>query len=129
MSEETFVIIGAALAGAKAAETLREEGFGGRVVLVGDEPELPYERPPLSKQYLSGEAERDTAHVHPPEFYAEHAIELVRATASAVDAVEHRVALADGSALSYDRLLIATGAVPRRPPIPGIERARTLRTL
>jgi 3-phenylpropionate/trans-cinnamate dioxygenase ferredoxin reductase subunit len=129
MSEETFVIIGAALAGAKAAETLREEGFGGRVVLVGDEPELPYERPPLSKQYLSGEAERDSAHVHPREFYAEHAIELLQATASAVDPVEHRVALADGRLLNYDRLLIATGAVPRRPPIAGIERARTLRTL
>ena len=129
MSEEAFVIIGAALAGAKAAETLREEGFGGRVVLVGAEPELPYERPPLSKQYLTGEAERDSAHVHPREFYAEQAIELVHATASAVDPVEHRVALADGRALSYDRLLIATGAVPRRPPIPGVEHARTLRTL
>src|SRR5919198_563199 len=81
MSEETFVIIGAALAGAKAAETLREEGFGGRVVLVGDEPELPYERPPLSKQYLTGEAERDGAHVHPRGFYAEHAIELLQARA------------------------------------------------
>jgi 3-phenylpropionate/trans-cinnamate dioxygenase ferredoxin reductase subunit len=129
MSEETFVIIGAALAGAKAAETLREEGFGGRVLLVGDEPELPYERPPLSKQYLSGVAERDVAHVHPREFYAEHAIELVHAEAGAVDPVEHRVALTDGRILNYDRLLLATGAVPRRPPIAGIERARTLRTL
>jgi 3-phenylpropionate/trans-cinnamate dioxygenase ferredoxin reductase component len=129
MSEETFVIIGAALAGAKAAETLREEGFGGRVVLVGDEPELPYERPPLSKQYLTGEAERDGPQVHPRVFYDEQRIELVRATASAVDAVEHRVALADGRVLSYDRLLLATGAVPRRPPIAGIERAHTLRTL
>jgi 3-phenylpropionate/trans-cinnamate dioxygenase ferredoxin reductase subunit len=129
MSEETFVIIGAALAGAKAAETLREEGFGGRVVLVGDEPELPYERPPLSKQYLIGEAERDGAQVHPRVFYDEQRIELLRATASAVDAVEHRVALADGRVLSYDRLLLATGAVPRRPPIAGIERAHTLRTL
>jgi 3-phenylpropionate/trans-cinnamate dioxygenase ferredoxin reductase subunit len=129
MSEETFVIIGAALAGAKAAETLREEGFAGRVVLVGDEPELPYERPPLSKQYLTGEAERDGAHVHPRVFYDEQRIELVRATASAVDAVEHRVALADGRVLSYDRLLLATGAAARRPPIAGIERAHTLRTL
>jgi 3-phenylpropionate/trans-cinnamate dioxygenase ferredoxin reductase component len=129
MSEETFVIIGAALAGAKAAETLREEGFGGRVVLIGDEPELPYERPPLSKQYLAGAAERDGAHVHPRVFYDEQRIELVRATASAVDVVEHRVALADGRVLSYDRLLLATGAVPRRPPIPGIERTHTLRTL
>ena len=129
MSEETFVIIGAALAGAKAAETLREEGFAGRVVLIGAEPELPYERPPLSKQYLTGEAERDSAHVHPRGFYADQRIELRHATASAVDPVAHRVALDDGGTLQYDRLLIATGAVPRRPPIPGVERARTLRTL
>src|SRR5436190_2206755 len=129
MSEETFVIIGAALAGAKAAETLREEGFGGRVVLVGAEAELPYERPPLSKQYLTGEAERDSAHVHPREFYDEQRIELVQAEAKALDVVEHRVALHDGRELRYDRLLLATGAVPRRPPLEGIERARTLRTL
>jgi 3-phenylpropionate/trans-cinnamate dioxygenase ferredoxin reductase subunit len=129
MSEETFVIVGAGLAGAKAAETLRDEGFAGRLVLAGDEAELPYERPPLSKQYLTGEAERDSAHVHPREFYAERDIELVTAAAAELDAVEHRVALADGRVLAYDRLLIATGASPRRPPIPGIEQARTLRTL
>jgi 3-phenylpropionate/trans-cinnamate dioxygenase ferredoxin reductase subunit len=129
MSEETFVIVGAGLAGAKAAETLRDEGFAGRLVLAGDEAELPYERPPLSKQYLTGEAERDSAHVRPREFYAERDIELVTAAAAELDAVEHRVALADGRVLAYDRLLIATGASPRRPPIPGIEQARTLRTL
>jgi 3-phenylpropionate/trans-cinnamate dioxygenase ferredoxin reductase subunit len=130
MSEETFVIVGAGLAGAKAAETLREDGFGGRVVLVGEEQELPYERPPLSKQYLAGEAERDVAHVHPREFYAEQRIELrAGVAATALDTAAHRLALADGRTLSYDRLLIATGATPRRPPIDGIERARTLRTL
>jgi 3-phenylpropionate/trans-cinnamate dioxygenase ferredoxin reductase component len=127
---ETFVIVGAGLAGAKAAETLREEGFEGRLVLVGDEHELPYERPPLSKQYLLGEAPRDGAHVHPAEFYEEQRIELVTGVAATeLDAVEHRVTLADGRSLSYDRLLIATGATPRRPPIDGIDRARTLRTL
>jgi 3-phenylpropionate/trans-cinnamate dioxygenase ferredoxin reductase subunit len=129
MTPETFVIVGAGLAGAKAAETLRDEGFAGRLVLVGEEAELPYERPPLSKQYLTGEAERDSAHVHPGEFYAEREVERLEATATVIDAVEHRVALADGRVLAYDRLLIATGASPRRPPIPGIERARTLRTL
>jgi 3-phenylpropionate/trans-cinnamate dioxygenase ferredoxin reductase component len=129
MSEETFVIVGAGLAGAKAAETLRDEGFAGRLVLAGDEAELPYERPPLSKQYLTGEAERDSAHVRPREFYAERDIELITAAATELDVVEHRVALADGRVLVYDRLLIATGASPRRPPIAGIERARTLRTL
>src|SRR4051812_10230027 len=130
MSEETFVIVGAGLAGAKAAETLREEGFEGRVVLVGDEAELPYERPPLSKQYLTGEAPRDGAHVHPREFYAERDIELMTGTVTELDAVEHRLALADGRGLPYDRLLIATGASPRRPPIDGIGRAgvHTLRT-
>jgi 3-phenylpropionate/trans-cinnamate dioxygenase ferredoxin reductase subunit len=129
MTPETFVIVGAGLAGAKAAETLRDEGFAGRLVLLGDEAELPYERPPLSKQYLTGEAERDSAHVHAREFYAERNIELLTAAATELDVVEHRVALSDGGALAYDRLLIATGASPRRPPIPGIERARTLRTL
>jgi 3-phenylpropionate/trans-cinnamate dioxygenase ferredoxin reductase subunit len=130
MSEDTFVIVGAGLAGAKAAETLREDGFGGRVVLVGEERELPYERPPLSKQYLSGEAERDGAHVHPRAFYDEQRIELVAGVAATeLDTVEHRLGLSDGRTLTYDRLLIATGATPRRPPIDGIDHARTLRTL
>jgi 3-phenylpropionate/trans-cinnamate dioxygenase ferredoxin reductase component len=129
---ETFVIVGGGLAGAKAAETLREEGFAGRVVLIGDESELPYERPPLSKGYLLGSAAREEALVHPGEFYAEQDIELLTGVAAtAVDVVEHRLALADGRQLSYDRLLLATGAVPRRPPIPGIDLdgVHTLRAL
>src|SRR5919198_695196 len=73
---ETFVIVGASLAGAKAAETLREEGFDGHVVLLGAEPHRPYERPPLSKDYLRGEAERDAAFVHEEGFYAEQDIDL-----------------------------------------------------
>ena len=77
---DTFVIVGAGLAGAKAAETLREEGFDGRVVLLGAEPHRPYERPPLSKDYLRGEAERDAAFVHEEGFYDEHDIELRHAT-------------------------------------------------
>ena len=129
---DTFVIVGAGLAGAKAAETLREEGFEGRVVLVGAEPELPYERPPLSKKYLTGDAEREDAHVHPPAFYEEQGIELVSgALATGLDVEAHRVGLADARSLEYDRLLIATGAVPRRPPIDGIDRdgVLVLRTL
>ena len=74
--QQTFAIVGAGLAGAKAAETLREEGFDGRLVLLGAEPERPYERPPLSKEYLRGEAEREAAYVHEAGFYAEHEIEL-----------------------------------------------------
>ena len=117
---QTFVIVGAGLAGAKAAETLREEGFDGRVVLIGDEPELPYERPPLSKKYLAGEAAREDAHVHPHEFYEERDIELLSgALATGLDVDGHRVSLADSRSVEYDRLLIATGAVPRRPPIDG----------
>jgi len=126
------VIVGAGLAGAKAAETLREEGFPGRVVLLGAEDELPYERPPLSKQYLIGSAAREEAYVHPRAFYADNEIELLTGVAAtAIDVAEHRLALADGRDLSYDRLLIATGAVPRRPPIDGIDLdgVHTLRTL
>ncbi|HEX2085415.1 MAG TPA: FAD-dependent oxidoreductase [Solirubrobacteraceae bacterium] len=129
---DTFVILGAGLAGAKAAETLREEGFEGRVVLIGDEPELPYERPPLSKKYLKGEAERDDAHVHPADFYAAREIELLTgARATGLDVDGHRVSLADSRSIGYARLLIATGSVPRRPPIDGINRGgvHVLRTL
>ncbi|MGH2967605.1 MAG: FAD-dependent oxidoreductase, partial [Solirubrobacteraceae bacterium] len=79
-SEQTFVIAGAGLAGAKAAETLRAEGFDGRVVLVGAEGERPYERPPLSKEYLRGEAGREKVYVHDEGFYAEHGIELRTST-------------------------------------------------
>ena len=126
------MIVGGGLAGAKAAETLRDEGFAGRVVLIGAESELPYERPPLSKGYLLGSAAREEALVHPGEFYAEQDIELLTGVAAtAVDVVEHRLALADGRQLNYDRLLLATGAVPRRPPIPGIDLdgVHTLRAL
>ena len=75
-ADQTFVIVGASLAGAKAAETLRAEGFDGRVVLIGAEDERPYERPPLSKDYLRGEAGREKVYVHDEGFYAEHDIEL-----------------------------------------------------
>ena len=83
-AEQTFVIVGASLAGAKAAQTLRHEGFEGRLVLVGAEDERPYERPPLSKDYLRGEAGRDRVYVHDEGFYADHDIEL-RLGRTAVD--------------------------------------------
>jgi len=127
-----MVIVGAGLAGAHAVETLRDEGFDGRIVLVGAEPERPYERPPLSKAYLQGTAERDDAFVHPEEFYDDHDIELrtsTRATALAPD--DRLVVLDDGERLHYDRLLLATGAEPRRLAVPGAELAgvHLLRTL
>jgi 3-phenylpropionate/trans-cinnamate dioxygenase ferredoxin reductase component len=129
---KTFVIVGAGMAGAKAAEALREEGFDGRIVLLGAERELPYERPPLSKGYLVGESPRGDARVHPEDFYGEHEIELVTdVAATGLDSAGHTVELDDGRTLSYDRLLIATGAVAARPSIPGtqLEGVHVLRTL
>jgi 3-phenylpropionate/trans-cinnamate dioxygenase ferredoxin reductase component len=122
MSKQTFVIVGAGLAGAKAAEELRERGFDGRVVLVGAEPQRPYERPPLSKDYLRGESEREKAYVHPDSFYAEREIELLTASAvAAIDPGASRVLLDDNRELTYDRLLLTMGAEPRRLPIPGAD--------
>jgi 3-phenylpropionate/trans-cinnamate dioxygenase ferredoxin reductase component len=119
-SDQTFVIVGASLAGAKAAETLRAEGFDGRVVLIGAEQERPYERPPLSKDYLRGESGRDKVYVHDEGFYGEQEIELrLGRTAVALDTAAREVALDDGERLRYERLLLATGAEPRRLPIPG----------
>src|SRR5919108_5664821 len=118
---DTFIIVGAGLAGAKAAETLREEGFDGRLVLIGDEPERPYERPPLSKDYLRGEAE-DKPYVHPAEFYVDNEIELQTSTrVTGIDAGLRDLLLEGDRRLGYDRLLIATGAVPRRLEVPGAE--------
>ena len=120
MSEQTFIIAGASLAGAKAAEELREQGFDGRVVLLGAEPERPYERPPLTKDYLRGESPREQAYVHAEEFYAEQRIELLTSTTvTAIDPVVSTVTVGDGRELRFDRLLLATGAEPRRIPVPG----------
>ena len=121
-AEQTFLIVGASLAGAKAAEALREEGFEGRVVLIGAEDERPYERPPLSKEYLRGEVGREKVHVHEAGFYAEHGIELqLGRSAVGLDPASRELALDDGQRLGYDRLLLATGSRPRKLPIPGHE--------
>jgi 3-phenylpropionate/trans-cinnamate dioxygenase ferredoxin reductase component len=118
--DQTFVIVGASLAGAKAAETLRAEGFDGRVVLIGAEAERPYERPPLSKDYLRGEVGREKVYVHDESFYAAHEIELrLGRTAANLDLSINEVALDDGKRVRYDRLLIATGAEPRPLSVPG----------
>ena len=122
--ERTFVIAGGGLAGAKAAETLRDEGFDGRVLLCGDEPVRPYERPPLTKDYLRGETGFDDAAVHAADFYAEHDIDLRTSCAVEVlDAVTSEVRLSTGERVRYDRLLLATGAEPRRLRVPGAELA------
>ena len=118
----TFVIVGAGLAGATAAQALRDEGFEGRVVLVGDEAERPYERPPLSKGYLLGESPRDKAFVHEPGWYAEHDVDLRLSTGvTKVDLYGHEVSLTDGDMLRYDALLLATGSSPRRLQVPGAD--------
>jgi NADPH-dependent 2,4-dienoyl-CoA reductase/sulfur reductase-like enzyme len=118
--EPTFVIAGASLAGAKAAETLREEGFGGRVVLVGAETERPYERPPLSKGYLQGKDEKSSIYVHEEGWYAQHDVDLRLGTeVTGLDLAARQVLLAGGGGISYDRLLLATGSSPRRIRIPG----------
>ncbi|MFI6588229.1 NAD(P)/FAD-dependent oxidoreductase [Embleya sp. NPDC050493] len=115
-----FVIVGAGLAGAKAAQTLREEAFDGPIVLLGAEQERPYERPPLSKGYLLGRDERDSVYVHPPGWYAEHDVDLrLGVTATAVDPAGHEVTLADGSRIGYTKLLLTTGSTPRRLTVPG----------
>jgi 3-phenylpropionate/trans-cinnamate dioxygenase ferredoxin reductase subunit len=121
-SEQTHVIVGASVAGAKAAETLRSEGFEGRVVLVGAEAKRPYERPPLSKDYLRGEAGMEKVYVHDEGFYAEHDIELqLDRRAVGLDTFSSELALDNDERLRYDRLLLATGAQPRRLPVPGVE--------
>jgi 3-phenylpropionate/trans-cinnamate dioxygenase ferredoxin reductase subunit len=118
----TMMIVGASLAGATAAATLRAEGFEGRIVLLGDEPELPYERPPLSKGYLTGDTPRGQVYLHEPGFYADKRIELRTGTAvTAVDLASSEVVLDTGERLRFDRLLLATGAAPRRLPVPGAE--------
>jgi 3-phenylpropionate/trans-cinnamate dioxygenase ferredoxin reductase subunit len=116
----TFVIVGAGLTGAKAAEALRAEGFDGRLLLLGDEAERPYDRPPLSKAYLRGETDRDSLYLHQDGFYATHDIELHTSTpVGSIDPAGRQLELASGERVGYDRLLLATGAAPRRLAVPG----------
>ena len=126
----TFVIAGASLAGAKAAETLRAEGFDGEIVLVGSELELPYERPPLSKGYLLGNDSRDSAYVHPAEWYPENNVDLRSGvTVTAIDRDKSAVTVsgqAGTEELHYDKLLLTTGASPRRLEFPGSDRDEVL---
>jgi 3-phenylpropionate/trans-cinnamate dioxygenase ferredoxin reductase subunit len=121
-AEATYVIVGASLTGAKAAEILRAEGFGGQIVMIGAELERPYERPPLSKEYLLGKADRDIIYVHPQDWYKDHDVELrLGVAATAIDRAGHEVTLADGSRQPYSKLLLATGSSPRRLTVPGAE--------
>jgi 3-phenylpropionate/trans-cinnamate dioxygenase ferredoxin reductase subunit len=119
---EKIVIVGASLAGAKTAEALRDEGFSGSVTLIGDETDLPYERPPLSKAFLAGQAAFEDALVHPGEWYGEHDIDLRLGThVDAVDTGAHEVTLTGGARVPYDKLVLATGSAPRTLSIPGAD--------
>ena len=116
----TIVIIGGGQAGAQAIDTLRREGFSGRLVLIGDEPELPYQRPPLSKKYLSGEMASDRLLFRHRTFYDEHRIELrLGKKAVRLDTAARQVELADGEKIPYDRLLLCLGAASRQLTCPG----------
>jgi 3-phenylpropionate/trans-cinnamate dioxygenase ferredoxin reductase subunit len=120
--DAAYVIVGASLAGAKAAEALREQGFDGPLVLIGEETDRPYERPPLSKDYLLGKADREAMFVHPLAWYAGHDIDLrLGARVTGLDPAAHEVRLADGSRIGYAKLLLATGSTPRHLTVAGAD--------
>lgn len=122
MTSQRFVIVGAGLAAVKAAQTLREEGFSGEVVMVGAEAHPPYERPPLSKDYLQGKAQRDSVFVQPASWFQEQSITLRQGTSvQGLQLGERQVQLSDGTLLAYDALLLATGSTPRRLNVPGAD--------
>ena len=116
-----MVIIGAGMAGGVAARTLREEGYAGRLVLIGHEPTVPFGRPPLSKTYLRGEESLDGWLVRPPDWYATNQVEMVRDTVAHIDVAARRVELSSGGKVPYGRLLITTGGENRRLDVPGID--------
>ena len=121
-NKPSFIIVGGGMAGAIAAQTLREEGFDGSITLFGQEPNLPYERPPLSKDYLQGNADRDSIFVHPESWYAEHGVDLSLGDAvTSLDPSARTVTTATGAQLRYDKLLLATGSKPRRLSAPGAD--------
>jgi len=130
--QQTFVIVGGGLAGARAAEAIRAEGFTGRVVMVAAEDAFPYIRPPLSKEYLQGTADPGSVFVHPDDWYAQQNIEVRRGQeASALSPSRHELTLASGEVMTYDKLLLATGATARHfggaeTDLPGVFYLRTL---
>ena len=129
---QTFVIVGAGLAGAKATEALRTEGFSGRIILVGEERHSPYDRPPLSKEFLQGKLEEEKLYVHPREWYRENDVDLFLGTRiTAVDRDAHEIVAEDGTRIKYDKLLLTTGSSPRRLTVPGgtLANVHYLRTL
>lgn len=121
-SSTTFVIVGGGLAGAKAVEALRDSDFDGQIILFAEESRLPYERPPLSKEYLAGKKTLADFTVHNSDWYVDRHVDLrLGSPISRVDPGGHTVALGDGTTVHYDKLLLATGSASRRPPIPGAQ--------
>jgi 3-phenylpropionate/trans-cinnamate dioxygenase ferredoxin reductase subunit len=131
MNHRTLAVIGASVAGAKAAEAARDSGYDGRIVLIGDEAGPPYERPPLSKSVLRAEADPASTRIHPEGFYEDHDIDLVTDRVVALDAATRRVELSDGDTVPFDAAVLTTGAEPRRLAVPGadLRGVRYLRTV
>jgi 3-phenylpropionate/trans-cinnamate dioxygenase ferredoxin reductase component len=124
VSSQTFVIVGGGLAGAKAVEALRDSDFDGQIILFAEEEHLPYERPPLSKEYLAGKKTLSEFTVQNSDWYRDHDVDLRLTTrVSTLDPAAHTVALPDGATVHYDKLLLATGSASKRPPIPGSDAA------
>ncbi len=123
MTLQQALIVGASHAGAQLAASLRQEGWAGEIVLIGEESALPYQRPPLSKAYLAGKSTLDELAIRSAEFYAKQGIRLLDATVAAIDRSAGHVILNNGDALPYDKLALCTGARPRRLPTPGAELA------
>src|SRR5882757_11395926 len=122
MAQEAVVIVGAGHAGFQLAASLRQGGFDGAIVLLGDEPVLPYQRPPLSKEYLDGKIGLDLLLMRPEAFYRDHRIDYLPGIGvSEIDRVGKTVRLSSGERLGYGHLVLATGARNRVPPLPGIE--------
>ena len=129
---QSFIIVGAGLAGASAAKTLRKEGFAGSIRLIGAEVHRPYNRPPLSKDYLNGSADRDSVSINSEDWYAEHDVELLLGTsATRVDAARQLIHTDAGDEFAYSKLLLTTGSSSRRLSIPGadLDGVHYLRTL
>ncbi len=121
MPEQTFIVVGANLTGGRAVEGLRKEGFVGRIVLVGEEPDRPYFRPPLSKDVLRGESSADSVFVHPEEWYSEREVELMLGVRAETLDANGSVSLSNGETITFDRCLLATGGRPRILRVPGAD--------
>ncbi len=121
-ADRTHVIVGAGHAGGRAAQAMRQYGFEGEILLIGEEPHVPYERPPLSKELIVTDAGLEKVRLHDAAWYAENRIELIAAkAATAIDAAAKTVGLADGQTIGFDRLMLTTGARVRRLPVPGAD--------